>query len=125
MADLNSMSALILEDEFIIAMDLRDMLLDWGFREVRVAHSGEEAKSMLAGGGIDLVVADFELPDGNSADLIGKAQAGGSIVVMLTGKAIDAAALEGMGRPAMLQKPVHPDALRDVVLGTLNRSRGA
>lgn len=125
MPDLDSMSALILEDEFIIAMDLRDMLLDWGFREVRVAHSGEEAMSALANGGVDLVVADFQLPDGNSAALIGKAQAGGSIVVMLTGQEIEPAALVGMGSPAVLGKPVHPDALRDVVLGRLQASGSA
>ncbi len=125
MTDLQSLSALVLEDEFIIAMDLRDMLLDWGFREVRVAHDGEEAQSVLAGGGVDVLVADFQLPDGTSANLIRRAQAGGSIAVLLTGQAIEPRALEEMGSPVVLEKPVHPDALREVVLATLDRSGAA
>ena len=125
MADLQSMSALVLEDEFIIAMDLRDMLLDWGFGEVRVAHDGDEARSAIVNGGIDVLLADFQLPDGNSADLIGTAQAGGSAVIVLTGQAIEPEALEAMGSPAVLEKPVHPDALRGAVLAALAGSGDA
>ena len=125
MPDLQSLSALVLEDEFIIAMDLRDMLLDWGFGEVHVAYEAEEARGVLSNGGVDVVLADFQLPDGTSADLIGRAQGTGSAVIVLTGQAIDPEALASMGRPAVLEKPVHPDALREALLDALARSRVA
>ena len=122
MTDLQTLSALVLEDEFIIAMDLQDMLQGWGFGAVRVAHDGEEARALLAGGGADIVLADYHLPDGTSASFIAEAQASGSTVVVLTGQALEQAVLEGMGRPAVVEKPVHPDALREVVMGALGRS---
>ena len=121
MTDLQSLSALVLEDEFIIAMDLQDMLAGWGFGTVRVAHDHEEARALLAGGGADVVLADYHLPDGTSAALVAEAQAGGSTVIVLTGQALEPNVLVGMGSPAVVEKPVHPDALRDVVMQALNR----
>ena len=122
MSDFNSLSALVLEDEFIIAMDLHDMLADWGFGQVAVAHDAEEARAALADGRPDVLIADYQLGAETSDDLIAEAQANGTTVVLLTGRSLDPAALERIGNPRMIEKPVQPKALRAMLLGILERS---
>ena len=122
MKDLSSLSALVLEDEFIIAMDLQDMLVDWGFGRVSVAHDADEARSALAEGHPDVLIADFQLGTETSAGLIAEAQANGTAVVVLTGRSLDGEAIERIGSPRVLDKPVQPSALREMLLGLVERN---
>ena len=122
MNELNSLSALVLEDEFIIAMDLQDMLVDWGFGRVAVAHDAGEARTALAKERPHVLVADYQLGTETSDDLILEAHANGTAVVVLTGRSLDPAALERIGNPRVIEKPVQPNALREMLLGLLERS---
>jgi PAS domain S-box-containing protein len=55
---------LIVEDESIIASDLRDRLLSWGHQVVGIASSGEEALRDAAELRPDLILMDVRLPGG-------------------------------------------------------------
>lgn len=52
---------LIVEDEQIVAMDIRDMLTDLGYKVLGMASSGEEAITEIKKGKPDLVLMDIML----------------------------------------------------------------
>lgn len=103
----------VLEDEFLIAMDLEDMLGEWGCRQVLVANSVSELRRLLPDGGADLVIADYNLSGETSAGLVGELVAAGTPVVVLTGQTLEPGLLAAMGDPPVVQKPVQPAALRE------------
>ena len=65
-----SKSALILEDESVIALLLRQILKDQEFNNIRVEQKGnrgvEAALEMIP----DLIIADYNLPEKNAFEII-------------------------------------------------------
>jgi DNA-binding response OmpR family regulator len=61
------MRVLIVEDEYLIALDAADMLEQAGFKVVDIAGSVNKALSVLAEGGCDAALLDANL-DGASAE---------------------------------------------------------
>lgn len=108
-------SVLLLEDEFVIAMDLEDLLLEWGCAAVTLANSIAEARTVLAAGSVDILLADFNLGDENSADLIADVKGSRTAVAILTGQNLASEVVAAMGNPIVLQKPVQPAQLRRAV----------
>lgn len=109
-----SIRILIVEDEFVIAMDLEDQIRDWGCTHVRIATSIGDAEEALAAEPVDLLIADFNLGRDSSADLVKNQRASGIPVVLLTGQTINREMLASMGGPVVVQKPVQPGMLRQV-----------
>ncbi|MFM2090221.1 MAG: hypothetical protein RLZZ127_710 [Planctomycetota bacterium] len=74
---------LIVDDHPEILATLQAMLED-GRRVIRTAGDAASGKAAIAAGGIDVLITDWQLPDGTGADLL--AAAGGSMaVVVVTG----------------------------------------
>lgn len=117
--DFSAMSVMVLEDEFLIALDLEDMLGEWGFGTVIVAGSLHEARDKLPRGGVDLLLADFNLTGEDSGELIAEMKARGATVVVLTGQMLEPDMLAQMGNPAVVQKPVQHYDLRAAVEAAL------
>ena len=88
-----------------------------GFEVAAVANSRIEAERALAKGGIDLVLLDLHLPDGNGLDLFRRIRAAGSTVdVMVVSSARDADVVRSavaQGAVQYLLKPFAFNALRD------------
>ncbi len=57
---------LIIEDEPMIALDLKDIMTSLGHRVTAIARTHREALDALGGGDIGLVLADIQLADGSS-----------------------------------------------------------
>lgn len=68
MLQANSPTVLILEDEFIIALDLQSALLDAGFKVAHVTTTCGGALGWLQQHSPDAAVLDIELADGDCAE---------------------------------------------------------
>lgn len=83
---LNGKSALIVEDNALIALNLELCLLDAGATVVKIANSIASAKSALDEGiAFDVAVVDLLLPDGNASKLVQFLSGRGVGVVIATG----------------------------------------
>lgn len=56
---------MIVEDEFLIAMDLEDILSDAGYDVVGVAADCEAAMALARSGGVDAAIMDVNLAHGS------------------------------------------------------------
>jgi len=77
---------LIVEDEPLVAFDNEHTLTDEGFEVVATVDRLADAIAVLdSEGGVDLVLADVNLPDGSGVDLARHAHAHGVAVIFCTG----------------------------------------
>jgi response regulator of citrate/malate metabolism len=67
-----ALSVLIVEDEFIIAEDLRHTLIHCGYEIFGIAYSYEQAITLLQKGRPDIVLLDITLDHEQSGLLLGK-----------------------------------------------------
>ncbi|WP_213981836.1 response regulator [Sphingomonas sp. dw_22] len=86
---------LIVEDEPLVAFDTEHFLIGEGFAIVATVDSVAAAvRAMEGGGGIDLVLVDIDLADGNGIEVARAAQGRGIAVLFVTGNCpVDAQAL--------------------------------
>lgn len=68
---MSDLSVIIVDDDFRVAGLHRDIVdATGGFRVAATAGSRAEAERLVAGGGVDLLLADVYLPDGDGIDLV-------------------------------------------------------
>jgi DNA-binding NtrC family response regulator len=68
-ASLDAKSVLVIEDQFLIAIDAEQALRQAGATDVRLASSVRDALMVLADFVPDVAVLDFNLGDGTGADV--------------------------------------------------------
>jgi putative two-component system response regulator len=113
---LNSMRALIVDDDELSLEILQDVLMQLGY-EVERAHNGKEALAHLRKHSIHLVVTDWEMPEMNGLELcraIREEDFDGYVyVIMLTSRDGGQQKIEGLygGADAFLVKPLNPKEL--------------
>jgi two-component system response regulator PilR (NtrC family) len=117
---------LIVDDERSMREMLAILLKKEGL-DVRSAGSRAEAAEALARGGIDLVLTDVKLPDGDGLEILRHVKAGSpetAVVVMTAyGTTEMAVAARKLGAEAYILKPFDVDELRIVLRDALaNRS---
>jgi len=119
---------LIVDDESTLRFAIRDYLESAGF-EIHEAEDIASARRAVAEAAPDIVLLDYKLPDGTSAELIPdmKAFAPDLPIIMLTGHATIELAVEAMklGADQFLTKPVQLSALRIVIDRMLANRRSA
>lgn len=106
---------LIVEDEFLIAVEMEEVVRDLGHQSVGIADDMQSAMSK-ASDEVDVALVDVNLADGASGPLIGEKLAGdfGVEVIFVTanphqlGKGVD-------GTLGALEKPVDLAILREVL----------
>jgi CheY-like chemotaxis protein len=108
------MHALIIEDDYLIAQELREMLEDLGFEKFSFARSEDTAVRAAEGGQIDLITADVRLLPGDGVKAVEAICARRDIpVIFITGYKEE---LEERAPDAVIiQKPVQEEALAEVV----------
>ena len=111
---MNRRKVLIVDDETIIRMDLREMLQEYGFGEIWEAKNGEEAVELAHKHRPDLILMDVKMPqlDGIKAAGIIRKFSDASIV-LLTAYSDRNLVEEACGAnvTAYLVKPVSEDSL--------------
>lgn len=124
-APLPARTALVVEDDRMVAAALCMALSDWGL-VVTVAHSVTEARAAADGRRFDCVVSDFQLPDGNGFDAIAAARESGSgEAVLLTGDTRpDTLRRAHEAGLRLLTKPVDVRALRAAVREATDEGAG-
>lgn len=130
--------ALVVEDDPGFADYLAEVLRGAGF-EVAVAADAPSAEPLLAGVPFDVVTLDLELAHGSGAALYRRLRRDPRLsfvpVVVITGLPLDHPEVRSLGRDvtedrhlplpdAYLEKPVRPEALRQVLAGLAPRARG-
>lgn len=113
---------LIVEDEPLVAFDTEHLLAGYGFTIVATVDSVATAVAAIAAGGIDLVLVDIDLADGNGIEVAQAARDKGIPVLFVTGnRLVNAQALAA----GCLTKPYQPrdllaaiDAIEAVIEGT-------
>ncbi|MBW9087250.1 response regulator [Rhizobium wenxiniae] len=105
---------LIIEDEFLIALDVADTIENMGLKVVGLANARKHALSLAAHA--DIALVDVNLADGRTGPEIGRelAEQYGLTVVFMTGNPEDVA--DGIeGTLGVLTKPVMPEVVEKTI----------
>ena len=111
----------IAEDEFLLALDLREMCEDLGCTVLSVAHSAPEARKRFRALSPDVLITDMDLgPGGDGVDVVEdlRRHCPCVMVVFATGSSHpDALARINSVRPdVVLSKPLTARDLREVLV---------
>ena len=117
------MHAFIIEDDYLIAQSLQDMLERLGFTKFSFARSEDAAVQGSAEQHIDLITADVRLLPGDGLDAVEAICAKRQIpVIFITGYADELK--ERAPNTTVVQKPIEPEELNAAVAEVFSRSRG-
>jgi DNA-binding NtrC family response regulator len=120
-ASLDAKSVLVIEDQFLIAIDTEQALRKAGAVDVRLASSAGDALRMLASFVPDVAVLDFILGDGTGADVAGTLTKLAVPFVFATGYGEDVPIPTSYRRAPIVRKPFSVDEL----ISQLNRAMAA
>ena len=107
-----SKTILIVEDDITFSTMLRTWLTRKGFNILQ-ASCVSSARKELEKGGVDLVLSDLRLPDGDGTSLLEWTRVNGVPVIIMTGYADIQGAVNAMkgGACDYVSKPLHPEDL--------------
>jgi DNA-binding NtrC family response regulator len=118
LAHLKSAKVLIVEDEKIVAWDMRETLREAGLRAVALAHTLREARRIVERHpSLSLVFLDLKLPDGDGSELLADIDRLRIATVIVTGYS----ASDAGGRPVLLK----PYSTQDLLAITAHVLSGA
>jgi len=114
------MHALIIEDEFLVALSIEDALEGLGFTSRETVATEENAITAACLHTPDLITADVRLAKGNGIAAVRKILCHQRVpVVFITGNV--ETVREQMPDAVVLQKPYHEAALRDAISAARKR----
>jgi len=119
MTSITGLSVLLVEDEFLIAIDAQDMLQEMGAAAVEVAGTFEEAERLIAEKQFDLAVLDVNLNGRMSFPLAEKLLGAGTPVLFGTGYSLMSRPMPGYERGVCVSKPYTAQTLKQGLLAAL------
>jgi DNA-binding response OmpR family regulator len=114
-----SVRVLVVEDEFMIALDISQQLADAGFEVVGPAKSVTKALGFVADSGCDVAVLDVNLGGETSEPVAQKLQASGKPFVILSGYSTDEQ-LPWLNGATVLRKPTPMTDLLSAIRGCVD-----
>lgn len=123
MAAFDGLSVLLLEDEYLIAMDAEQTLMSFGVARVSVVNTLEEAAKAAADEPIDVAILDININGRSSFEVAQLLRAKGTPIVFASGygsRQRNAAVAEDA---IYLNKPYTKEALRESLVAALRKSR--
>ena len=116
---------LIIEDEALVAMELRFLLEDLGYVVVGTAPDARTARALATRGGVELALVDIHLSDGPTGVTVGQElgeQFGVTVLYMTANPGMVSHGVPGtMG---VLTKPTDEGCVREAVEYALHLRRG-
>jgi len=117
--DLGRTSVLVLDDNANALTLIAEVLRGLGCGKIYRAMNAEAAMAQLKSGGVDLVFADIEMPDGNGFEFLHQVRASpnpaiaGVVIVMVSAQATESRVMEARvnGADSFLCKPYSVSAL--------------
>lgn len=106
-------SALIVEDEPMIALDLEAILKDLGFTSTTLAMSVDRALAVLAGESFHLVLVDYKLGEETAEPVLEALARSGTPFIIVTG--YSRATFAGLTEAPILGKPVTRASLSEAL----------
>lgn len=112
---------LVVEDDMVIAIDLRDQLQSLGVETTSFASNAEEALQIAEEDAPQLAIIDMVLEDGKTGLKIGQIlrKMYGTKVIFITGFRQPVSSYYMDGVAGVLQKPFAPSDLKELLLKTL------
>ena len=125
MAALTGQRILIVEDEALVAMDIEFMIEDAGGEVVGIASDNSAARGFIEAGGIDAVLLDFNLSDGEATPTAQYCLTKGVPIVFHSGHALQSVLLENYPGAQALPKPSTREAILDALSAACGRMADA
>jgi len=116
MRPLSGLSVLLLEDEYLIALDAEDILTSLGVKQIRVVNTLAGAAEIAENGGVDLAILDLNINGELSLDVARQFRERGTPIVFASGYELRdriSAELEQGG--VYLRKPYTSESLKEAV----------
>ncbi|WP_159965103.1 response regulator [Profundibacterium mesophilum] len=107
-------AVLVVEDEWLIAMDISEQLEEVGYHIVGPAHSVKEALALIDSDLVDLALLDINLAGEQSFDIAARLEREGIPFAFLTGNTATAHS-RNFSAAAVLSKPVQSAELVECV----------
>ena len=117
---------LVVEDETLVRMTLVDVLEDAGFKVIEAVHADEDLRVLRAVSGIEAVVTDVEMPQGNinGFELARRVRKDRQEIGVLIASGRAAPKPGDLPDGALfIGKPVHPDTLVQLIRRLLGPTR--
>lgn len=119
MLDLDGARVLLLEDEFLIALDAEQILQELGAEQVETASTLSEAEEHARGGHFDIALLDVNINGEMSFDLAESLRARGVPVVFATGYELKDRAIPNLDTAFCVSKPYTSERLRQALCAAL------
>ncbi|GFE80077.1 response regulator [Steroidobacter agaridevorans] len=123
MPSLDGASVLLLEDEFVVALDAEQMLQELGVVRVETAATLSEAEARARAGHFDVAVLDVNINGQMSFDLAESLRARGTAVVFATGYELKDRALPNIDSALCVSKPYTSERLRQALCAALAEAK--
>ncbi|MEO0492326.1 MAG: HWE histidine kinase domain-containing protein [Actinomycetota bacterium] len=107
--------ALVVEDDFMVAMNTKRMLEELGADNVTIHATASGARHILDERAVDFAVLDVSLEEGSSLEIAALLRSRAIPFVFATGYGSSDANLQNLGALAVLTKPVSPSMLAGVI----------
>lgn len=116
---------LIIEDEVLIAWQLRDVLEDLNYTVVGMAGNAPAARRLVEDGRVDLALVDIHLSDGPTGVDLGREIGQGSGITVLYLTSNPEMVRNGVpGTFGVMSKPTDDDCVRTAVAFAMQSRRG-
>ena len=115
MAGFENLSVLLVEDEFLIALDAEQMLKELGVMKVEIAATYEQAEKRAEAGRFDLVVLDLNLNGKLSVPIAHAFKERGIPVVFASGYELRNRSIPGVDGNVVVNKPYSAERFREAL----------
>lgn len=122
MASLDGLSILLVEDEYLIALDAEQILKDLGAASVEIAPNLARAKKRAEEGAYDLAILDVNLNGELSYPVAGLLRERGIPVVFASGYELKGRSIAGEQEGISVSKPYTPERLQRALVSALSAS---
>jgi CheY-like chemotaxis protein len=122
MRPLNSLSVMLLEDEYLIALDAEQNLEALGVKSIRVVNTLEGAAEIAEAGGVDVAVLDLNINGEMSFRVAEMFRKKGIPIVFASGYELrDRFDADLEGTAVHLRKPYTAEGLKDALEAALSK----